>query len=163
MRPCLILLCCLAMMNFAACTNKKTIVTNQGTTTVETNTLGNTVKITNKQGTAVIGKGAVSASQLGLPLYPGAIAKLTGASTVSNTQGGKVYQVSLSTKDPFEEAYQWYKERLPAGSEQTHMQASGGSIASFLVGKMGDRDEKSVLIDQSSNLTTIVLTHTIKP
>jgi len=150
-------------MNFASCTNKKTIVTNQGTTTVETNTLGNTVKITNKQGTAVIGKGAVSASQLALPLYPGAIAKLTGASTVSNTQGGKVYQVSLSTKDPFEEAYHWYKERLPAGSEQTHMQASGGSIASFLVGKMGDRDEKSVLIDQSSNLTTIVLTHTVKP
>src|SRR6202023_533807 len=105
--------------------------TNQGTTTVETNTLRNTVKITNKQGTAVIGKGAVTASELGLPLYPRAIEKLTGASTVSNTQGGKVFEVSLSTKDSFEQAYQWYKERLPAGSEQTHMQASGGSIASF--------------------------------
>jgi len=150
------------LINVVACTNKKTIVTNEGTTTVETNTLGNTVKITNKQGTAVIGKGAVSASELGLPLYPRAIAKLTGASTVSNTQGGKVYEVSLSTKDPFEEAYQWYKERLPAGSEQTHMQASGGSIASFLVGKLSDRDQKSVLINQSSSLTTIVLTHTIK-
>jgi len=162
MRSCLILVCCLALVNVVGCTNKKTIVTNQGTTTVETNTLGNTVKITNKQGTAVIGKGAVSAAELGLPLYPRAIAKLTGASTISSTQGGKVYEVSLSTKDPFEEAYQWYKERLPAGSEQTHMQASGGSIASFLVGKLGDRDQKSVLINQSSNLTTIVLTRTIK-
>jgi hypothetical protein len=161
MRSCLILVCCLATMAFTGCTSKKTIVTNQGTTTVETNTLHNTVKITNKAGTAVIGKGAVSAAELALPLYPGAISKLTGASTVTNAQGGKVYEVSLSTKDPFEEAYQWYKERLPAGSEQTHMQASGGSIASFLVGKMGDREQKSVLINQSSNLTTILLTHTL--
>jgi hypothetical protein len=161
MRPCLILLCCLAIISFAGCTSKKTYVTNAGTTTVETNTLHNTLKITNKQGTAVIGRGAVSAAELELPLYPRAIAKLTGASTVSNTQGGKVYEVSLSTKDTFEETYRWYKERLPAGSEQTHMQASGGSIASFLVGKMGDRDQKSVLINQSSNLTTIVLTRTV--
>jgi len=42
------------------------------------------------------------------------------------------------------------------------MQASGGSIASFLFGKLSDRDQKSVLINQSSSLTTIVLTHTIK-
>jgi hypothetical protein len=50
---------------------------------------------------------------------------------------------------------------LPAGSEQTHMQASGGSIASFLVGKMGDREQKSVLINQATNLTTILLTRTL--
>lgn len=161
MRSCLIILCCVGLICVAGCSNKKTIVTNAGTTTVETNTLHNTLKITNKQGTAVIGRGAVSASELGLPLYPRAIAKLTGASTVTNAQGGKVYEVSLSTKDPFEEAYQWYKERLPAGSEQTHMQASGGSIASFLVGKMSDREQKSVLINQSSNLTTILLTRTL--
>jgi hypothetical protein len=75
---------------------------------------------------------------------------------------GTLHQVSLITKDSFDQVYQWYKQRLPANSEQTHMENGGGSIASFLVGKMGDRDQKSVLITQSNNLTTILLTHTEK-
>ncbi|MDQ6767178.1 MAG: hypothetical protein M3Z41_05160 [Candidatus Eremiobacteraeota bacterium] len=145
----------------ASCSSKKTVETTQGTTTVETNALHNTVKFSNKQGTAIIGKGAVDAKELGLPLYPGAIAAQTGGMAAS-TKEGTSRVVSLTTKDSFDQVYQWYKKQLPAGSEQTHMEVSGGSIASFLIGKPSETDERSVLIQQAKDTTTILLTHTSK-
>jgi hypothetical protein len=164
MRSFLIFLaCCIIMFDLWACTNKKTIVTSEGTTTIETNRLRHTMKISNKRETAMIGRGAVTETELDLPLYPGAIPAQTGGLAVKSVKEGTLHQVSLTTKDSFDQVYQWYKQRLPANSEQTHMENGGGSIASFLVGKMGDHDQKSVLITQSNNLTTILLTHTDKP
>ncbi len=156
----------LAVVAFAvslvACSNKQTIVTNQGTTTVETNAMHNTVKVSNAQGTAIIGKGAVDASALGLPIYPGAITSDTGGMAVKNASQTSDVVSLQTTKDAFGQVYGWYKQRMPAGSEQTHMEVNGGSVASFAVGTIGDKDQKSVVITESAGKTTILLTHVIK-
>lgn len=151
----------LAILALASCSSKKTIQTQQGTTTVETNALHNTVKVTSQQGTAIIGKGAVDPKALGLPLYPSAIQSQTGGMSAS-TKEGTSHVVSLATKDSFDQVYQWYKAHMPAGSEQLHMEAASGSIATFLIGKEGDSDQKSVQIQASKDTTTILLSHIMK-
>lgn len=162
-RSALLCLTCLAVVaTLAACTSKKVIVTDQGTTTVETNRLHHTVKFSSPQGTAIIGRGAVDPKALGLPLYPGAIQAQTGA-LVTHTKEGTNHVVSLTTKDAFDKVYQWYRAQLPSGSEQSHMEAAGGSVASFVLGKLNDPDQKSVVItQQSADATTVLLTHTLK-
>jgi hypothetical protein len=157
MRWCFIVVGLLALLNLAGCGSKKT----EGSTTVETNALHNTVKVSSKEGTAIIGRGAVNAKELGLPIYPGTIAAQTGGLTANNAKG-TTREVSLTTKDSFDQVYQWYKRQLPANTEQTHMEVAGGSVASFLVGKINDADQKSVLISQSKDTTTILLTHITK-
>ncbi len=144
-----------------SCSSKKTIQTQQGTTTVETNPLHNTVKVTSQQGTAIIGRGAVDPKALSLPLYPGAIAAQTGG-MAATTKEGTSHVVSLTTKDPFNQVYQWYKGHMPAGSEQLHMEAASGSIATFLIGKEGDPDQRSVQIQANQGTTTILLSHITK-
>lgn len=145
----------------ACCSNKRTVVTSSGTTTVETNAMHNTVKVTNSRGTAVIGRGAVDAAALGLPIYPGAIQAATGGLAVQNSSGSS-RQVSLQTDDNFEQVYQWYKQRMPNGSEQTHLIVKGGSVASFAQGGLNDRDQKSVVITESGGKTAILLTRVLK-
>jgi hypothetical protein len=154
-----LILATVVFLAVTACASKRTIVTSGGTTTVETNAMRNTVKVSNDRGTAVIGRGAVDPAALGLPIYPGAIQADTGGMAVKNASGSS-HQVSLVTNDGFEQVYQWYKQRMPGGSEQTHLLVPGGSVASFEVGKLGDRDQRSVVITESGGKTAILLTHT---
>jgi hypothetical protein len=156
----MLLVCLFVALTLASCASKRTVVTSRGAMTVETDAMHNTVKVSNARGTAVIGKGAVNATALGLPLYPGAIASETGG-MATNTSSGTSDVVSLATKDSFDQVYTWYKARMPSGSEQTHMLAAGGSVASFEEGKLGDKDQKSVVITESGGKTTILLTHTV--
>jgi hypothetical protein len=149
------------LLALVSCSSKKTIVTSQGTATVETNPLHNTVKITTARGIAIIGKGAVSEKQLGLPLYPGAIGSQTGAEVTRNASGTDV-QVTLLTNDSFAQVYAWYKQHMPPGSEETHMVAPGGSVASFAEGKLGDKEQKSVTITETDGARHILLIHTIR-
>ena len=149
----------LASVALVSCTSKKTITTDQGTTTVETNQLHHTVKMSNRRGVAIIGRGAVDPKALGLPLYPGAIAARTGA-LVTHTTEGTNHIVTLSTDDPFDRVYDWYRQKMPNGSELAHNEVSGGSTAVFAIGKLGDKDQKSVEITQVKATTTIQLTHT---
>lgn len=149
----------LVTLLLASCSSTKVVQTQQGKTTVETNALHNTIKMTNGHGTAVIGKGAVDERGLGLPLYPGMIPSQTGGMRVVDAEGIK-HQVSLSTKDPFNKVYTWYRDHLPAGSEQLHMDEPSGSIATFLLGKSGDRDRRSVQIQSDGKTTNVLLTRT---
>lgn len=111
--------------------------------------------------TAIFGRKAVDPKGLGLPLYPGSIEAETGALTThSKIETSQI--VSMNTKDPFEQVYRWYKARMPAGSEQAHMDIPGGSVASFVMGKPTDPDERSVMITQASDKTTILLNHSIR-
>jgi hypothetical protein len=151
----------LAVLMLASCSSKKVVQTQQGTTTVETNALHNTIKMTSGHGTAVIGKGAIDERSLGLPLYPGMIPSQTGGMRVVDTEGVK-HQVSLSTKDAFDKVYTWYRDHLPTGSEQLRMEEPSGSIATFLIGKAGDRDQRSVQIQSDGRTTTVLLTRTTK-
>ena len=150
----------LCAATLASCSSRKTVETNQGTTTIETNALHNTMKVSSGQGVALIGRGAVDPADLGLPLYPNILRRRTGAS-LSHSPRETTHQVSLVTKDSFEDVYAWYRRHMPAGSEQTHMDAPGGSVASFLIGRLSDKDQKSVLIQETQDATTIMLTHTV--
>lgn len=161
MRTLLTLAALTLTLSLVACSSKKTVVTPQGTMTVETNAMHNTVKVSNSQGTAIIGKGAVDANALGLPIYPGAIASDTGGMAVKSNSGTSNV-VSLTTRDGFGQVYSWYKQRMPNGSEQTHMEVTGGSVASFAIGKLSDKDQRSVVITESAGKTSILLTHVIK-
>jgi len=115
-----------------------------------------------RRNSAVIGKNAVDPKDLALPLYPGAIPAETGA-LLMHSKNGVSRVMSLSTKDDFEKVYQWYKQRMPAGSEQAHMAVPNGSVASFLIGKPQDPDTRSVLITQNREKTGILLTRQSKP
>ena len=77
-------------------------------------------------------------------------------------KSGESRVISLSTKDDFEKVYQWYKQRMPAGSEQAHMSVPVGSVASFLIGKPQDADSRSVLITQGVHNTVILLSRETK-
>lgn len=150
-----------AAVLLVSCTSTKVVHTGQGTTTIETNALHTTQKITSGHGTAVIGKGAVDERSLGLPLYPGMIPSQTGGMRVVDAEGVK-HQVSLSTKDPFDKVYTWYRDHLPAGSEQLHMAEPSASIATFVIGKAGDRDQRSVQIQADGKTTNVLLTRITK-
>lgn len=143
-----------------ACGSHKTVVTQQGNT-VETDQLHQTVKVTGKQGTAIIGRNAVDPKELGLPLYPGSIPSEAGG-LVTHSQQGTSQVISLNTKDSFDQVYNWYKQRMPAGSEQAHMSIPNGSVASFLLGKQNDADQRSVMISQGGAKITILLSHHTK-
>jgi len=111
---------------------------------------------------ALIGRSAVDLKELALPVYPGAIPAETGGLLLHGSAG--VSRVlSLSTRDDFEKVYQWYKQQMPAGSEQAHAAMPHGSIASFLIGRAQDRDNRSVLITENGDKTTILLSRQTKP
>jgi len=114
-----------------------------------------------RHNSALIGKNAVDPRDLALPLYPGAIPAETGA-LLMHGKTGESRVISLSTKDDFEKVYQWYKQRMPAGSEQAHMSVPVGSVASFLIGKPQDADSRSVLITQGVHNTVILLSRETK-
>lgn len=144
-----------------SCTSTRVVHSQTGTTTIETDALHDTQKITSGHGTAVIGKGAVDERSLGLPLYPAMIPSQTGGMRVVDAEGTK-HQVSLSTTDAFDKVYTWYRDHLPAGSEQLHMEEPSASIATFVIGKEGDPDQRSVQIQGNGKTTTVLLTRITK-
>ncbi len=137
-------------------------VTQANGTTVVGNALHGTITIHHARSVAIIGRGAFDPSQLGLPLYPGAIASRTGA-WEERTESGIQHVVTLTTRDRFAAVYAWYRVHMPPGSEQTHLVANGGSVASFAVGTLRDPDQRSVIITQSGPETVIQLEHLHHP
>lgn len=146
----------------SGCASHKTVTL--GGTTVTTNGSGQSQTVTygNGQGSVTVGKNAVDPASLGLPVYPGAIASETGGYSAQTAQGtGQA--VLLSTTDPFDSVYNYYKAHMPAGSEQMHMTSNGSELAEFMIGKTGDKDQKAVEITGESGKTSIMLTSASKP
>lgn len=154
----------LAVLGAADCSRsqKQTVETKEGPATVETNKQDQTATITNKEGTAKIGKNAVDPQSLGLPIYPGAsVSEGGGMSAVSSK--GSAQLVVMTTSDSFDKVYEWYKGQMPAGSEKMHLSTGGSSIATFQVGETTEKDQKGVMIAADKDKTTITLSHGQKP
>jgi len=152
----------LAAVLVAGCSgHKQTYVTQQGTTTVETNNNNQTVTVNSKEGTSTYGKGAVDPAKLGIPVYPGATTTEGGISGKTAQGAGEI--VALSTKDPFDKVYAWYQQHMPAGSEGMHMSNAGSSVATFKIGKENDKEQRSVMISSEKDKTSILLSHSVKP
>lgn len=138
----------------AACSHKVTVDSNG--TTVTSSDDNQTVTVQGKEGTAVVGKGAVDAAKLGLPVYPGANASDNAGYAGTSSQGSTA-TVVMTTKDSFDKVYDWYKSQMPTGSEKMKTTADTGSMAVFQVGKEGDTQQKVVTITSDKDSTTIML------
>lgn len=139
------------------CSSHKTVIpTQNGMATVETNRQNNTTTITSKEGSMTVGQNAVDVTKLGLPIYPGASAKQSGGlSTQSKTGSAQI--IVMTTPDSFDKVYAWYKGQMPGGSEQMHINSGTGSMASFVIGKTGAKEQKSVMITSEKDKTSIML------
>ena len=148
------------LIALSGCTSRQ--VSGSASPAASTTTAGvSPIPLTSGRGSALIGRNAVDPKDLGLPLYPGAIPAETGA-LLMHSKNGVSRVISLSTKDGFDKVYDWYKQQMPARSEQAHMAVPNGSVASFLIGRAQDADTRSVLITQSRDKTAILLTRQTK-
>ena len=144
----------------SGCSHKTTISTGNGTATVTTSQDNKTATIQTKEGTVTLGAGAVDASKLGAPLYPGAKQNEGGAMTVAGGEGGSSV-AAFTTEDSFDKVYDWYKGQMPAGSEKMKMSTAAGDMAQFVSGA-NDKDQTTVMITSKDNKTSIVISHNTK-
>jgi hypothetical protein len=77
-----------------------------------------------------------------IPTYPGAVTQAAGSSSnMGSDAAGKV----MSTSDSFDKVYGWYQQKMPAGSEKSHV-TSPIQTAVFTIG------------DTASGQTSVTLT-----
>jgi ABC-type enterochelin transport system substrate-binding protein len=152
------------MLVLGACAKKSTTVnTPGGNVTVEQNAGGQTTTVTSKEGKVTVGKGAVDVASLGLPVYPGAKQDENAMSMTGSSKTGSGSFVMLTTDDPFDKVYDYYKSQMPAGSEKMKVASGDTQMASFQVGESAAKETKSVTISSAKGKTTIQLVHSTNP
>ena len=169
MRKVLVFAILAALVALPACAKKSettqsstTIQGANGPVTVTQDQGSKSVTFQSKEGTAKLGVGAVDPASLGLPIYPGAQPNGNG-SLSSETSEGKSQMLTMETADSFDKVYAFYKDKLPAGSEKTHVSMAGNQMASFQVGANTDKVQKSVTITAAGGKTSILLMVGSKP
>jgi hypothetical protein len=95
--------------------------------------------------------GAGDDAKTGLPVYPGAKVMHLGE---ASGQSGTV----LTTPDSFDQVYDWYKSKMPAGSEKAKLAAAGISTVSFQENVNGGIGTV-VINSRGSGPTSIALAH----
>ena len=155
------LLAAAAAFALVGCSHKVEVQTGQGSVSVDQSNGSTTIK--SKSGEVSIGKSSVDPASLGLPVYPGATQSNDNSSvSINDTSKGEGAQfVVLTTADPFDKVYDYYKGQLPSGSEKMKVETGGSSVAQFQIGT--DKDQKVVMITGAKDKTTIELTHQTKP
>jgi hypothetical protein len=149
----------IAVIVLVACGGHKstTVATSNGEATVTQDQGGQSTTVTTNQGTVTVGK-PIDTSQLGAPVYPGADANNAG--TVSYTGAGGGAMAAFKTTDDFDKVYDFYKSKLPAGSEKMKMTTNDSSVAEFTVEAAGG--ETAIQISGKSGETDIIITHKAK-
>lgn len=148
-----------------ACAKKTTttVSTPGGNVTVQQGAGGETTTYKSSEGQVTVGRGAVDAASLGLPIYPGSKPSEQSSVSVSGTaHGGGGQIVTLTTDDGFDKVYAYYKAQLPAGAEKMKVSSNGSSMATFQVGEQSAADAKTVMITEANGKVTIQLTHATK-
>lgn len=89
-----------------------------------------------------------------IPEYPGATTQAAGSgSNMGTDAAGKV----LSTDDSFDKVYGWYQQKMPTGSEKSHVTAPVES-AVFMIGDTGS-GQSSVTLTAQGGKTMITIAH----
>jgi hypothetical protein len=146
-----------------ACAKKSTTIQGaNGPVTVTQDQGSKSVTFQSKEGTAKLGVGAVDPASLGLPLYPGAQPNGNG-SLSTQTAEGSAQLLTMQSTDSFDKVYAFYHDKMPAGSEKTHVSAAGNQMASFQIGATTDKVQKTVSITTSGDKTDITLMVGTKP
>lgn len=89
-----------------------------------------------------------------IPEYPGATTQAAGSgSNMGTDAAGKV----MSTADSFDKVYGWYQQKLPSGSERSHID-SPVQTAVFTIGE-ASTGQSSVTLTTQSGKTMITIAH----
>lgn len=89
-----------------------------------------------------------------IPSYPGAVTQAAGSgSNMGTTAAGKV----MSTGDSFDKVYGWYQQKLPGGSERSHV-TSPIESAVFTIGDTST-GQSSVTLTTQGGKTMITIAH----
>lgn len=149
------LLAMTAILILAGCSSQKKVYSANGNT-VTRDTANNTVTVQNKQGSMILGKNAVDPAGLGVPIYPGATQGEGAMSVTSKTGSGQM--ASFESGDSFEKVYQWYKSRMPAGSEKMKFGSGDSAVAEFVTGgtKPGQL-QTMVMLSEKKGSTDIIV------
>jgi hypothetical protein len=127
------------------------------TSSVKTSDDGKSTTVQTDQGTVTVGK-TVDTTKLGVPAYPGASGD--DSASVSGTAGGTTGAlVTFKTSDDFDKVYEFYKSKLPAGSEKMKTSTPDGSVAMFSIEDKTKNTTTNVQIASKSGETTILITH----
>jgi len=95
---------------------------------------------------------AASKSVSDIPEYPGATMQAAGSTSgMGADAAGKV----LWTGDSFDKVYGWYQQKLPAGSERSHV-TSPVEMAVFTIGEVGS-GQSSVTLTTQNGKTMITI------
>ena len=89
-----------------------------------------------------------------IPEYPGATTQAAGSgSNMGTDAAGKV----MSTGDSFDKVYGWYQQKLPSGSERSHID-SPVQTAVFTIGE-ASTGQSSVTLTTQGGKTMITIAH----
>lgn len=89
-----------------------------------------------------------------IPAYPGAETQASGSgSNIGTSAAGKV----MSTSDSFDKVYAWYRQKMPAGSEKSHVD-SPVQTAVFTIGETS-AGQSSVTLTIQGGKTIITIAH----
>ncbi|HEY1867171.1 MAG TPA: hypothetical protein VGG70_02675 [Candidatus Cybelea sp.] len=89
-----------------------------------------------------------------IPEYPGADTQASGSgSNMGTDAAGKV----MSTSDSFDKVYRWYQQKLPSGSERSHIDSPVQS-AVFTIGEASS-GQSSVTLTTQGGKTMITIAH----
>ena len=104
--------------------------------------------------TASTTSGSASKAVSEIPEYPGAETQAAGSgSNMGTDAAGKV----MSTADSFDKVYAWYQQKMPSGSERSHVDAPVQS-AVFMVGETSS-GQSSVTLTAQGGKTMITIAH----
>ncbi len=160
MRTALTLCALLALVATGACSSGKKV--SVGDTTVTTNDDNTSTTVKTSEGSMSVGGNAVDPNKLGAPVYPGAT-QAEGAGGISFSTADQTSDTaSFTSADPFETVYDFYRSKMPAGSEKLKMASGDTQLASFQVGEQGSKEVVSVMLSAKDGKTQITISHVTK-
>jgi len=124
-----------------------------------------TMEFNGKEGKATVdvGKKTVTEAEVGVPVYPGATAELTGNYAATGQQES-VQHTMLTTPDSFDKVAAFYKANLKnVGASTVQDMGGNGKVAMFQVkGADGSEIAVNIIADKDKEATKIQIVKTQK-
>lgn len=99
-------------------------------------------------------------TRIGLPVYPGAVARDPGV-LGKRTSDGLVSAAYFKSADPVERVERFYAHHLPPGSLKMYIDEKNGGVVDFLITTRGN-SKQVVLTADSNGGSLIALSSTMK-
>lgn len=134
----------------------------QGKVEVKGDEAGGT--ITTEQGTLQFGTEAqISEKELGIPIYPGAVAAHTSRLTQAGQEQGKVVQAAFTTADSIDKVKAFYQDRFQKARAAMDITSADSRMVQMVL-EEGDTQKTAILSrDKDGKETSIVLMRVEKP